>query len=102
MNEVSLDKIVQLVVQEVVAELTRRGVKIVQGGKSAGIVTSSGDIRTKVERIDMSGYRTPILTEHHIRKLHELTGEIVVPAGTIVTPKAQEMIRARGLTLTTG
>ncbi len=102
MPEVSLDKIVQLVVQEVVDELTRRGVTIVTTGRTTAIGTDEAaqvSLRTKVERIDMSGYRTPILTEAHIQRLHELTGEIIIPEGTIMTPKAREAVRARRVTI---
>jgi ethanolamine utilization cobalamin adenosyltransferase len=48
----------------------------------------------------MSKYRTPIVTENHIDKLHELVGEIVVPQGTIFTPKAKEKIREKKLHVT--
>ena len=100
MNEIPLDKIVSLVVKEVVRELSRKGVKVVDSnGFTASPLSSSNDqpsgFRTKVEKIDMSIYKTPLLTESHINKLHELTGEIIVPKGTIISPKASEAIRAK-------
>ena len=43
----------------------------------------------------MSKYKTPVLTENHMRKLHVLTGEVIVPKGTVVTPKAKELIKEK-------
>jgi hypothetical protein len=93
--EISLEKIVSLVTAEVVKELAKQGVKVVgdSGGNRNGDAVNA--LRTKSQKIDMSKYRTPVLTENHIRRLHELTGEVVVPKGTILTPKARELLRER-------
>lgn len=103
MNEVSLDKIVSLVVQEVVRELARHDIKVVHtgaafgsGGPSGGASEPEG-FRTKTEKIDMGAFRTPVLTENHIRRLHELTGEIVIPKKTIVTPKARMALKSKNI-----
>ncbi len=103
MNEVSLEKIINLVVREVVSELEKRGVKIVASSQNApvntgGSLTVTG-IKTKTEKIDMTGYKTPILTERHIDRLHELTGEIIIPMGTVITPKAREVIKQKNLSI---
>ena len=97
--EISLEKLVGLVTAEVVKELKKQGVRVVD---SAGINTSNNptpNYRSKSERIDMSKYKTPILTENHLQRLHELTGIVIVPKGTIVTPKAKEMIKEKNLSL---
>jgi len=47
----------------------------------------------------MSKYKTPILTENHIQRLHELTGKVIIPQGTIVTPKAKELLKEKNLSL---
>ena len=99
MNEVNLDKIVSIVVQKVINELLKNGIKIVSTNHTIENVDSgqnnSAYLRTKIERIDMSMYKTPILTENHFKKLHELTGEIIIPNGTIITPKAREIIKSK-------
>ena len=48
----------------------------------------------------MSSYRTPVLTENHIQRLHPLTGEIIVPQGTVITPKARELIKVKQILVT--
>ncbi len=100
MNEVSLDNIINLVVKAVVDELAKRGIKVVnnsQAVEAAAVLNKLPGVRTRVERIDMSAYKTPVLTELQLQRLHELTGEIVIPNGTVITPKAKEMIRSKGL-----
>ena len=58
-----------------------------------------GGFRIKKEKIDMSAYKSPVLTENHIKRLHELTGEIVVPGGTIITPKARQALRSKKIAI---
>jgi hypothetical protein len=94
--EINIEKIIQIVTMQVVKELQARGVKV---NHSLGIIDSHHALRTKTETIDMSKYKTPVLTENHIRRLHELTGEVVVPKGTVITPKAKEMIKDRKLVI---
>jgi hypothetical protein len=102
-NEVSLDKIVSLVVQEVVKELARHNIKVVHtgpapaGGVLSGNVAQPDGFRTKIEKIDMKAYRSPVLTENHINRLHELTGEIVIPRKTILTPKARMALKSKNI-----
>jgi hypothetical protein len=83
LNEVAIENIIQMVTQEVVRQLKNNGVTVTAG--QAGC----GSIQRKTERIDMGKFKTPILTERHINRLHELTGKIIIPRGTIVTPKAR-------------
>ena len=103
MNEVSLDKIVNLVVQEVVKELARHNIKVVHTGAApaAGTLSAGGlqpvGFRTKTEKIDMKAYRSPVLTENHVNRLHELTGEIVIPRKTILTPKARIALKSKNI-----
>jgi len=47
----------------------------------------------------MDKYRTPILTENQIRRLHVLTGEVIIPNGTVITPKARELLKEKGITV---
>jgi hypothetical protein len=91
--EVPLETIVLRVVEEVVRELKKQGVQVTTVG------SSSAQSRTRVERVDLSGYKTPVLTERHINQLHESTGIVVVPTGTILSPKAKELLRDRKIAL---
>ncbi len=94
--EVNIENIIQIVTRQVVKELRARGVKI---NYSARPGDPHNALRTKTETIDMSKYRTPLLTENHIRRLHELTGEVVIPEGTVITPKARELIKEKKIGL---
>jgi hypothetical protein len=106
-NEVSLDKIVSLVVQEVVKELARHNIKVVHtgaapvGGVLPGVAGADG-FRTKTEKIDMGGFRSPVLTENHMSRLHELTGEIIIPRKTILTPKARMALKSKNIVVSFG
>jgi hypothetical protein len=94
--EVNIEQIIQLVTKHVIRDLQNRGIKIKEGSVS---FSNPHVLKTKSERVDMSRYKTPILTENHIRRLHELTGEVVVPEGTVITPKAKEMIKDRHIVI---
>jgi len=94
--EINIEKIIGIVTRQVVKELQAQGMKV---NFSSGNDNSLDALRTKTETIDMSKYKTPVLTENHIRRLHELTGEIVVPKGTVITPKAKEMVKERKLVI---
>ena len=89
LNEVAIEKIIQMVTQEVVKQLKNNGVTVTTG--QAG----QGSIQRKTERIDMGKFKTPILTEKHINRLHELTGKVIIPQGTIITPKAREIAKRK-------
>lgn len=98
--QISVEKVIQIVTAEVLKELKKLGVDIVSSPESVDDKFLSRGVRTKSEILDMSKYHTPILTENHIRKLHDLTGEIIVPGGTIVTPKARELIKEKRILIT--
>ncbi|MDZ7724101.1 MAG: hypothetical protein U5R06_15165 [candidate division KSB1 bacterium] len=55
--------------------------------------------RPQSETIDMSGYQSPVLTERQIQRLHDLTGRVIVPSGTVVTPKAKELLKRKQISL---
>ena len=96
MTTLSLEKIIQLVAREVVRELERQGVTVVSGG-TPGHGSAASEDCTETEIMDMSGYRSPVLTARMLSRLRERTGAVVVPEGTVVTPRAREMIRQRSL-----
>jgi hypothetical protein len=97
--EISLQKLIELVTAEVVKEIKKQGVQVVDASGNNVSNTQMHNYQTKTERIDMSKYKSPVLTENHIKKLHELTGNLIVPQGTIITPKAKELLKERNLTL---
>lgn len=107
MREISLETIVERVTEAVIRELKNQGLRVVSPGSSgpaAGNPETNGgertaDPRTRIERVDMSSYKTPVLTERHIRGLHPLTGIVAVPRGTKVSPKAKELMNGRNLVL---
>lgn len=98
--EISLEKLISLVTAEVVKELKKQGIQVVSSNGQTTIFNPVDALRAKSEEIDMSKYKTPILTENHIRKLHELTGEVIVPKGTIITPRAKELVKQKQLIVT--
>ena len=86
MYQKQIEEIVRRVVTEVMRELSRSSPQAAPHG-----------FRNKSERLDLNGYKTPVVTEKHIRRLHELTGELIVPKKTIITPKARDVIREKGI-----
>ncbi len=98
--EITLEKLISLVTVEVVKELKKQGIQVISLLDNDGLGISTDSLRTKSEKIDMSKYRTPVLTEIHIRRLHQLTGEVIIPKNTIITPKAKEIIKEKRLIIT--
>jgi hypothetical protein len=84
-GEGGLESIVRRVTQEVWQELARKGIAI-------PALLPDGPVR-----IDMSRYRTPLLTERAIAGLHPRSNNVAVPKGTIVTPRAKELLREKNI-----
>lgn len=95
MATIQLNQLIQMITREVVAELQRQGVQVMGGPD----VSQPKDnvLTTKSEQIDMSKFKSPVLTAAPLERLHPLTGEIVIPEGTIITPKAKQMIHTKNL-----
>ena len=101
---VPLETVIRLVTERVMAELLTQGVRIEFGAGSSGaqprvIFGEPGTAPPRSERVDMSAYKTPVLTERHILRLHALTTAVIVPRGTVVSPKAKELLRDRKIKL---
>lgn len=94
--QISLEEIISLVVNEVLAELNRRQIKV--EGDSDNIFST--DDSNKKNIMDLSEYKTPLLTELHILELDSEVGEIQVPIKTIITPSAHDLIRKRKIIIT--
>jgi hypothetical protein len=103
-DEVSVEAIILKVTQRVLREFADRGIQVIPSTGPAllpgpGIAVSNGASPVRSERADMTGYRTPVLIERHVRKLHELTEAVIVPRGTVVSPKAKELLRDKNIQL---
>jgi hypothetical protein len=96
--QISLESLVQIIVREVLAELARRG--IAPGDPPGEVRAASLPDPAAVVSIDMTGYRTPVLTEYRVRSLDARVREISVPAGTICTIGAREVLQQRKMKLT--
>lgn len=100
--QVSIDQLVAMIVREVVAELTRRGVTVT--GASALTVPAPALSGTPAAtgptaEPDLSSYRTPVLTEGHLARLAPGVATILVPRATVLTPGARELIRQKKLSI---
>ncbi len=93
--EVSIEKLVENVVREVLAELSKRGITIIPDHKENLTVSSFNARRELSELIDLKNYKTPVLTESQIVSLDSGIREIVLPKGTVITPGAREIIARR-------
>jgi hypothetical protein len=83
-----LEAIVRRVTQEVWRELAGRGITL----PAPPMALPDGAVR-----IDFSRYRTPVLTERSLIGLHQRSHTVVVPQGTIVTPRAKELLREKNI-----
>ncbi len=92
--DVNIERIVEMVTREVLRQLGNPGAPIIEAGSA-----SAAQPLTGVARIDMSKYKTPLITERDMLTLHELTREILVPQGTILTPRARDLIRKKNITI---
>lgn len=102
MNKVSIDELIKLVTQEVVKQLKANGVAVTLDPCQSGNGPGHASIQGRTERIPMGKYKTPILTEKQMNRLHELTGKVIVPQGTLVTPKAREIAKRRQIIIEIG
>lgn len=91
-TDLQLEKIIELVTREVMNELGRKGVVPGTGA------TAALDSTTSV-RLDMSKYKTPLVTENAVNRLHERTITVIVPAGAVITPRARGLLREKNITV---
>jgi hypothetical protein len=97
--EISIEQLVETIVQQVLAELVKRGVQVGSVATSPGGVQGvRGQTGTSLE-IDMSKFRTPVLTENQLMNIGVKVSTIIVPCSTVVTPGAWDIIKAKQLSL---
>jgi folate-dependent tRNA-U54 methylase TrmFO/GidA len=97
--EVKIEKLVRVIVKEVIAELSKNGVAVNLYSLEKTTSHSAASQKDFCETIDMKNYRSPVLTENHIALLHSDVREIVIPKGTVITPGARDAIAKRRLTV---
>jgi len=97
--KISLEDIVAMVVKEAVAELSKQGIEIEMGNSSFSQNISFSQKEKTQHKMDLSKFKTPLVTEEEILNLSSSVKEIIVPKGTLLTPNARDLIRKRKLTL---
>ncbi len=95
----SMEELVNKVVAAVLAELSRRGVKVDFGPPQSKNIKTASSPNASVHVVDMSSFRSPVLLERHLLSLAPEIREIVVPAGSVITPGARDILRRKNLIL---
>lgn len=96
--QITYEQLVDTVVREVLAELARRGVEV-RGIPGTAPGSAPGVKADATVEIDMTGFKTPVLTEGQLTRLPRTVAEVVVPCSTVITPGAWDTIRTRKLKL---
>ena len=95
--QISIEELVEVITRQVISELVKRGITVDYNTKMNSF---SGNLkRTNIE-IDMSNYKTPLLTENNVLSLSSDITEIIIPGRTIITPGAKDVIRKKKLNIT--
>lgn len=99
--KIDFEKLIEIIVREVIAELLKLGEVIDFSSEEKKTACSCESINRNKQReiIDLSGYRTPVLTESHLLSLNSTISEIVIPKGTVITPGAKDIIKKQKLIL---
>ncbi|MHB8854612.1 MAG: hypothetical protein ACYC6P_14815 [Ignavibacteriaceae bacterium] len=99
--KIDIEKLIEIIVREVIAELSKLGEVIDFSSKELKADCSCTTIKQNKQRktIDLSNYKTPLLTENHLVSLDPAIAEIVVPKGTIISPGAKDIIKKHKLIL---
>jgi hypothetical protein len=92
-----MEELVNKVVAAVMAELSKRGVKVDVGPPQKSTFTPVASSNPSVHVIDMSEFRSPVLLERHLLSLAPEVKEIAVPAGSVITPGARDLLRRKKL-----
>jgi hypothetical protein len=89
--DIPIEKLVELIVRQVLTELAKQGIRV--GGAPGRHQPASADPARVT--IDMTGYRTPVLTEDRVRSLDPRVREILIPPGTVCTIGARDTVQRR-------
>ena len=92
--KINIDCLIEIIVKEVIEELSRIGVDIEFSNKEKQKRFNENTNMQK-QKIDMSGYKTPVLTENILELINKDVNEIIIPKGTVFTPGARDIIKKR-------
>jgi hypothetical protein len=87
--KINVESLIEIIVKEVIAELLKMGVEI-----NLSVKEEKRTFNNK-QKIDMSNYKTPVLTENMLESIETSVNEIIVPKGTVITPGAREVLKKR-------
>jgi hypothetical protein len=92
--KINIETLIEIIVKEVIAELSKIGVNVdFSKGIQTGDFSNYGN--QKKHKIDMSAYKTPLLTEYALESIGQDVNEIIIPKGTVFTPGARDIIKKR-------
>ena len=95
--KVAAEELIKIIVIEVLSELEKQGVKI---DYSSIEQNHLGSYENKsVFEVNMSDYKSPVLTENITLSVPSHIKELIVPKGTVVTPGARETILKKKIKL---
>jgi hypothetical protein len=94
--KLNIERLIEMIVREVIVELSKIGVELdfSVNEKNSSFINNN---KKKQQIIDMSGYKTPILTETMLESIDKDLNEIIIPRGTVFTPGARDIIKKRNL-----
>ena len=99
--QIDIEKLIEIIVREVIAELSKGKGDLIIADAVKGTNVASAPVQQEKQKavIKLDGYKTPVLTEHHLKSVGATIKEIEVPRGTVLTPGARDIIKKRKLTL---
>ncbi len=89
--KITIEQIIEIVTREVITELVKKGINI------DGFIAkeSKNENNKKPYEVDMSGFKTPVLTENSFETIETGISELILPAKTIITPGARAIIKKK-------
>lgn len=93
--KISFEELIRIVTEEVVKELAKNGITV----DESGINSSQKVLQPKSLEIDMSEFKTPVLTENSFWDIDTAVKELIVPANTVITPGAAREIKIREIVI---
>jgi hypothetical protein len=92
--KINIETLIEIIVKEVIVEFSKIGVEIEYSKETKRSDFLKVENQKKIE-IDMSSYKTPILTEYTLESVSQDVNEIIIPKGTVFTPGARDVIKKR-------
>jgi hypothetical protein len=94
---ISIEKLIELIFKELVAELSKRGINIDAKNPNHNFIKTTENNFDNIIKFDFNGFKTPLIREEKIINLNENVKEIIVPAKTIFTPSAMDLIKKKNI-----